>query len=109
MTSRALTLGQTIVEARKKKGISQKDLAASIVKEDGSVGISAQYLNDIEHDRRNPTSDHMIAEFERLLDTPPGLLFVRAGKIPDDMMRAPRDSAKIGAAFQAFRRELAKK
>jgi transcriptional regulator with XRE-family HTH domain len=109
MTSQSLTLGQTIVEARKKKGISQKDLAAAIIKEDGSVGISPQYLNDIEHDRRNPTSDHMIAQFEKHLGTPEGLLFVRAGKIPDEMMRAPRDSAKIGAAFRAFRRELSKK
>jgi transcriptional regulator with XRE-family HTH domain len=73
------------------------------------VGISPQYLNDIEHDRRNPTSDHMIGQFEQVLGTDEGYLFVRAGKIPDDMMRAARDPAKIGAAFRAFRKELSKR
>ena len=47
------TFGTIISEARAAKGMSQKDLAAQLKKEDGAV-ISAQYLNDIEHDRRNP-------------------------------------------------------
>lgn len=47
------TFGKIVSAARKELGISQKDLAAKIVKEDGET-ISPQYLNDIEHDRRNP-------------------------------------------------------
>jgi hypothetical protein len=39
------------VKARKKLGISQKNLADRIKKEDGQ-SISPQYLNDIERDRR---------------------------------------------------------
>ena len=49
MTTSTTTLGQAIIAARKKKGISQKDLAAAVQKEDGSGSISPQYLNDIEH------------------------------------------------------------
>jgi len=41
--------------------MSQKELAGKIKKEDG-LPISAQYLNDIEHDRRNPPSEFLIAQ-----------------------------------------------
>ena len=44
---------------RKEKGLSQKQLAELVEREEGG-SISPQYLNDIEHDRRNPPSDHMI-------------------------------------------------
>ena len=47
------TFGTIISEARRAAGLSQKELAAKVKKEDGQP-ISAQYLNDIEHDRRNP-------------------------------------------------------
>ena len=40
------TFGELISEGRKKKGLSQKELAAKVLKEDGSA-ISPQYLNDI--------------------------------------------------------------
>jgi transcriptional regulator with XRE-family HTH domain len=58
--------GTLISEARRSKGLSQKDLAAKVKKEDGQA-ISPQYLNDIEHDRRNPpgapdSADSRIAE-----------------------------------------------
>ena len=43
-----MTFGRAIATARKEKGLSQKDLAALILKEDGTA-ISPQYLNDIEH------------------------------------------------------------
>lgn len=106
MTSRTMTLGRAISEARKAKGISQKDLAAAIAKDDGTGTISPQYLNDIEHDRRSPTSDHLIRQFEKILETEEGYLFVLAGKIPDDMRRKARDPARVAQAFRAFRRSL---
>lgn len=106
MTSRSMTLGQAIAAARKAKGLSQKDLAAAIVKDDGAGAISPQYLNDIEHDRRSPTSDHLIRQFEKVLGTEDGYLFFLAGKIPDEMRRKARDPAKVAAAFRAFRKSL---
>jgi len=106
MTSRTVTLGQAISTARKARGLSQKDLAATIMKDDDSGAISPQYLNDIEHDRRSPNSDHLIRQFEKVLATEEGYLFVLAGKIPDDVRRKARDPAKVAEAFRAFRRNL---
>jgi len=108
MTTPTTTLGQAIIAARKKKGISQKDLAAAVQKEDGSGSISPQYLNDIEHDRRSPTSDQLIREFARALSVDADDLSVLAGKIPEDLRAAATDSATRVRAFKAFRKALSK-
>ena len=67
MTTGEVTFGQTISKARKAKSLSQKDLAGIILKEEDGTPISPQYLNDIEHDRRSPTSDHLIRGFAEAL------------------------------------------
>ena len=54
-----MTFGETIAGARKDLGVSQRELAMRIVKEDGAP-ISPQYLNDIERNRRNPPGDHLL-------------------------------------------------
>ena len=73
--------------------------------------ITPQYLNDIEHDRRSPTSDHLVAELERVLDLPQDYLFVLAGKMPvDDVRRASAVNPElVSKAMLAFRRTLADK
>lgn len=100
------SFGRAIAAARKKKGLSQKDLAALIMKEDGEGPISPQYLNDIEHDRRSPMSDHLIKQFAKVLDKDPGYLFVLAGKIPDDLKRTKASEEEIVESFTSFRRSL---
>lgn len=92
--------------ARKAKGLSQKELAALIVKDEGGGAISPQYLNDIEHDRRSPTSDHLIKQFAKVLDEDEGYLFVLAGKIPDDIRKKARDREKIVSSFANFRKTI---
>ena len=64
---RPTTFGSYISQQRRARGLSQKQLAEEIRREEGGP-ISPQYLNDIEHDRRSPSSDHMINEFARVLD-----------------------------------------
>lgn len=108
MTTGGTTFGRAVSGARKALGMSQKELAARIVKEDGSGPISPQYLNDIEHDRRSPTSDHLIREFARLLGENEGYLFFLAGKIPEDMRRSAGDRARIVEGFANFRRTVAR-
>ncbi|MCX7382584.1 MAG: helix-turn-helix transcriptional regulator [Alphaproteobacteria bacterium] len=108
MTSQTPTLGQAIIAARKAKRISQKHLAAVVQKDDGGGSISPQYLNDIEHDRRSPTSDQLIREFAKALDVDENYLFVLAGKIPDEVRREARDPAAVAQAFSVFRRNLLK-
>jgi transcriptional regulator with XRE-family HTH domain len=100
-----MTFGTQIAEARKALGMSQKDLAAKITKEDGEP-ISPQYLNDIEHDRRNPPSEEMIYQFSKVLKLEAEVLFYLAGKFPEDLKNSGVEREKIVAAYQAFRKAL---
>src|ERR1700733_6530781 len=98
-----MTFGTQIAEARKALGLSQKDLAAKIIKEDGEP-ISPQYLNDIEHDRRNPPSEEMIYQFAKHLKLESEILFYLAGKLPESLKNSSAGPEKIVAAYQAFRK-----
>jgi transcriptional regulator with XRE-family HTH domain len=102
-----MTFGRAIAIARKAKRLSQKELAAVILKEDGTA-ISPQYLNDIEHDRRSPTSDHLILQFANVLEKDTGYLFVLAGKIPEEIRRTRASEAEVSEVFANFRRGLSK-
>ncbi|MEO5365371.1 MAG: helix-turn-helix domain-containing protein [Magnetococcus sp. WYHC-3] len=106
MPEKAVTFGRAVALARKAKGMSQKDLASLIQKEDDGGSISPQYLNDIEHDRRNPTSDHLIRQFAEVLGEDEGYLFVLAGKIPDDLREQAGNREQIMESFANFRRNL---
>src|SRR3546814_7067475 len=72
MTTDGTGFGRQISKARKAKALSQKELAAKIMKEEDGTAISPQYLNDIEHDRSSPTSDHLIRQFAELLNIEDG-------------------------------------
>jgi transcriptional regulator with XRE-family HTH domain len=102
-----VTLGQLIIDARRKAGLSQKELAARILKED-RVAISASYLNDIEHDRRSPSSEAMIKQLAKALDLAPELLFFSAGRLPSELTKGA-DQRRVVKAFDAFRKALKQK
>jgi transcriptional regulator with XRE-family HTH domain len=100
------TFGTLISEARRAKGLSQKDLAAKVKKEVGQA-ISAQYLNDIEHDRRNPPSEFLICQIADLIDVSKDVLCIAAGTIPNDLQKiAATQPQKVEEAFKAFRRAV---
>ena len=101
------TFGKIISDARKKAGLSQKNLALRIKKENGEA-ISPQYLNDIEHDRRNPPGEYLIDHFAKVLDLDKDYLCLAAGTIPQQERRAitVTDPEKVVAAFKAFRKEI---
>lgn len=100
-----MTFGRYIAVERKKAGLSQKDLADRIRKEDGSA-ISPQYLNDIERGRRNPPSEHLLAELARELGLPKDYLVFLAGQLPVDPNETAVEPDKVVEAIQAFRRSL---
>ena len=106
MSAGSVTFGGAISQARKALGLNQKKLAERVMKEESGASISPQYLNDIEHDRRSPTSDHLIREFATVLNVDEGYLFVLAGKIPDDIRKSTNDADKIVAAFKKFRETM---
>ncbi len=97
------TFGSILSEVRRAKGLSQKELASRVAKEDGQA-ISAQYLNDIEHDRRNPPSEYLIGQIADVLGESKDFLCLAAGTIPDDLRSlATTQPEKAQAAFKAFR------
>jgi transcriptional regulator with XRE-family HTH domain len=99
------TFGQALADARKRAGLSQRELAARVLKEDGE-SISPQYLNDLERDRRNPPGRHLLTQFATVLELPPEYLDFLAGQLPDDLRGGSFAPAEVQAAFQAFRRTL---
>ncbi len=100
-----MTFGHAIAKARKELGISQRELALKVLKEDGDP-ISPQYLNDIERDRRNPPGDHLLVQFARELDLDEDYLYFLAGKFPSDVRSETPNPKRVKEAFKAFRRTL---
>src|SRR4030081_586175 len=105
-----MTFGQLIATSRKAMGLSQKQLASRITKEDGEP-ISPQYLNDIEHNRRNPPSPLLIEKLAKELEISDDRLSAAAGAIPLDLQRrvAEAHPDKVAKAFKAFRKTLGQK
>lgn len=106
MTARpeATTFGGYIAEARKRLQMSQKELAARILREEDQQPISPQYLNDIERDRRNPTSDHLIQQFAKVLKINADYLHYLVGILPEEIRQKNLPEEAVTEAFMAFRR-----
>ena len=105
--SETKTFGLVVSDTRKTLGLSQKQLALEIKKEDGE-SISPQYLNDIERDRRNAPSQHLILEFARVLKLNADYLFALAQAWPQDIAEKMSKSSpeEVQKAFVAFRKTL---
>jgi transcriptional regulator with XRE-family HTH domain len=102
MPSDETTFGRAISEARKAKGWALKDLAAKVLREDGAP-ISLQYLNDIEHNRRSPSSDRMVQQFADALEIDRDWLYYLAGRFPEDIRRKKLSEEQVAEAMVAFR------
>src|SRR5215472_13515919 len=100
---RATTFGSYISQQRRARGLSQKQLAEEIRREEGG-SISPQYLNDIEHDRRSPSSDHMIQQFAGVLKVSANYLYYLAGRMPAQIRRANMPPNDVDEWVSAFRR-----
>jgi transcriptional regulator with XRE-family HTH domain len=100
-----MSLGKTISQRRKQLGLTQKDLASNVQKNGGGA-ITPQYLNDIEHDRRAPTSPELIEQFADALELDEHFLYYQAGTIPRKLKKKAVTPEKISAAFEAFRKQL---
>jgi transcriptional regulator with XRE-family HTH domain len=110
MTVDTSSFGRAIAGARKELQLSQKDLAKKILKEENGEPITPQYLNDIEHDRRSPSSDHMVKQFATVLKISPNVLYWLAGRVPGDLLTRQNVSPhQIDEAFVAFRKALKKR
>ncbi len=86
------TFGKTISNKRKEFGISQKELANKIKKED-EQSISPQYLNDIEKDRRTP-SDFILDSFSKILELDKDHLYTLLKKLPPSLENITPENLK---------------
>jgi transcriptional regulator with XRE-family HTH domain len=102
MAQEETTFGSAIADARKKKGWSLKDLCAKVLREDGDA-ISPQYLNDIEHDRRSPSSDRMVTQFAEALGLDTDWLYYLAGRFPADLRDKGLSQSEVTNLMVAFR------
>ena len=104
------TLGRFISHARKQKGLSQKQLAEriKIETEDGSTrSISPQYLNDIEHDRRSPSSAQLVEQFSKVLELNVEYLSFLADRWPESLRKGIRSENDFRELAVAFRQKSA--
>jgi transcriptional regulator with XRE-family HTH domain len=95
-----MSFGAKIAEARKAAGLSQKELA-------GKIGKSPQYLNDIEHGKRNPDSEELIESLAKALNMDAAVFYYMARRLPPDIKPGFTDE-KIVSAYKAFRKALKK-
>ena len=100
--------GELISERRRALGLSQKELAAKVTKENGSA-ISPQYLNDLERDRRGAPSDQLIEAFARELGLDKDALYYSAGEVSPDLRGLNPENEQVRQAIAAFRRTLEQK
>ncbi|MDX2027175.1 MAG: helix-turn-helix transcriptional regulator [Alphaproteobacteria bacterium] len=99
------SFGSAIASARKELELSQKEVAKKIRKEDGET-ITPQYLNDIEHDRRSPSSDHIVKQFASVLKIPADILYWLAGRVPGDVTNRTVSPEQIEKAYAVFRKTI---
>lgn len=79
------TFGQALVELRRTKGISQRQLAAT-------VGIDFSYVSKLENDRLSPPSADTIVRICDALSVPISSLLCYAGKVPSQLKRMVGES-----------------
>ena len=99
-----ITFGSYVSDARKEANLSQKELAQLVKREDGE-SISPQYLNDIERDRRTPSSDHLIEEFAKALKLDTAYLHYISDKMPPELRDKYSDNEFEGV-MKSFRKKI---
>ena len=104
MSDDSATFGRAVSRIRKSRGWSLSYLASQILRENGKT-ISPQYLNDIEHDRRRPSSDHMIRQFAEVLGVDSDWLYYLTNQYPRDVFRDGYSEAEFKKRMVAFRRD----
>lgn len=98
------TFGQVLREARRKAGITQRELAAKLKREDGR-SVDPPYLNAVEHDHRYPPEDHLIEQIAKIVGVSPDVLYFHANRHPPDV-KAGADQERLEGAYRAFRKAL---
>lgn len=86
--------------------MSLRELGTRVRKPDGTP-FSPQYLNDVEHGRRNPPEEVVIRKLAEVLGLDPEVLLAKAGKEPEEVRQylkeMPGEREVIGRLFRKAR------
>ncbi len=96
-----MTLGAVIRERRHALGFTLRQLG-------DATCLSAQYLNDVEHGRREPMVDATIERLANALNTSSDYLYFTAGKLPPDIRRMAVSERAADEVFRVMRAQLAR-
>ena len=105
------TFGSVIGAKRREKGYSQKELAERVKLADdagNAKSISPQYLNDIEHDRRSPSSPELVTQFSKVLGLNADYLAFLADRWPESLRRQIKSESDFTTLVTAFRKTQGK-
>lgn len=100
-------LGRLLAEARKARGLSLRQLGRRLTAAGlRPQGVSAQYLNDLEHDRRRP-SPALAAELATVLGLTHAWLEAAAGRgaapVTEYLLERPDAAEPVGRLFRRAR------
>lgn len=101
------SLGRLLADARRARGLSLRELGARLTGGGGRPrGVSAQFLNDLEHDRRRP-SPALAGEIAGVLGLSPAWLEAAAGRgapaVVDYLRERPEAAEPVGRLFRRAR------
>jgi len=100
-----MTFGEVISDLRTKRGLTLRELARQVLKEDGKP-ISFQYLSELENGSRNPPPDYLIDELATVLKVSRNLLFIHARRIPQDFLLTSITESEADKLYTTFRKKL---
>lgn len=98
------TLGQVIAQAREERGLTLREAAALIRKEDGK-SITHQYLSELENCRRVP-SDKVAEELIRVFGIPRSYIYLLMKRLPSEFPSALTPQ-QADAIFRDINKKLA--
>lgn len=106
--SESKRFGDFIRERRIFLKLSLRQIAEKIKKEDGEV-LSPQYLNDIEHNRRNPPSEFILAQLASVLEIEKNYLLALKGELPKPVKNYISEKPETGDVVGKFFRTAKEK
>lgn len=86
------TFGQVLRDARKKAGLTQREVAARLRRDDGRPR-RPPYLHAVEHDHRCPPDDYLIEQLAKIVGISPDVQYFHANRQPPDVKSEGRPSA----------------
>ena len=92
-------LGRMIQEERNRRRLRLRDVAEPI-------GISLQYLNDLERGKNRSMSNAVMTKLTTMLDIPTDVVWFTAGRLPPDIRTDIASAEAIVCAFDGMRRVL---